>query len=79
MSYNLIGHSGSPECSGEINIETSAKKQCSFNLNLTNWLNKIQKFNIDIIILEQSSIATFFRGPSIIALNPLVSKDIPFR
>ena len=77
--YKLRGYAAAPECSGQLSVETSAKKPASFSIKVNNWLPELQKLNVTIDITEKPSPATFVIAANAVEVGPNGTKDFPLR
>jgi hypothetical protein len=50
--YQLKGYADKPECFSEIVLESSAKKAVATTIQLNNWLDVMQKFNVTVELSE---------------------------
>ena len=79
QAYQLIGVAGKPECSGDIVIETPAKKVGSSNIKLNNWLGESQRFKVEVELTEKPTPATFVIIANVIDIAPYATKEVPIR
>lgn len=79
LLYNLLGYAEAPELSGQITIETIAKKSTNVNISLTNWLNLSQEFQVHVDLVDMPSPATFIIAANIVELGPNITKEFPLR
>merc|ERR1711871_1485239 len=77
--YNLEGNAGPPECSGELSVETVAKKPAMVTAKINNWLGEAQKFRTSIEMLEQPSPACFLVAANAVEVGPLGLKEFHMR
>ena len=77
--YNLQGTAGSPECSGQLSVETTAKKATIVTIKLVNWLGESQKFRTSIEMLEQPSPACFLVAANAVEIGPRGAKEFHMR
>jgi hypothetical protein len=75
----LKGNAGPPECSSQVNIETSAKKPTTVNVKLENWLGETQKFNVGVELFEKSSPANSIIAANVVEVAPNGTKEFPIR
>jgi hydrocephalus-inducing protein len=79
QAYQLVGVAGKPECSGDITIETPAKKVGSSSIKLNNWLGESQRFKVDVELTEKPTPATFVIIANVIDVAPYATKEVPIR
>lgn len=77
--YNLSGTASAPQCSGQLTVETPAKKPARVSIKLANWLGETQKFLTEIEMLEQSCPATFITAANAIEIGPHGEREFHMR
>jgi len=77
--YNLVGYAGPPTCSGQVVLETSAKKSQTSTIKIVNWLKETQKLKVTVDLSEKPSPATFIIAANAVEVNPSGTKEFPIR
>ena len=77
--YNLVGYAGPPTCSGEVVLETTAKKPQTSTIKIVNWLKETQKLKVTVDLSEKPSPATFIIAANAVEVNPSGTKEFPIR
>jgi hydrocephalus-inducing protein len=77
--YNLKGNAGPPECSGTVEVETTAKKPVNTGVKITNWLTDTQQLNVTIELNETPSPATFLIAANKLEIGASSAKEFPVR
>ena len=77
--YTLRGYAGPPDCSGTLELETTAKKAATTTVKLNNWLSETQKLKVTVDLTEKPSEATFIVAANAVEVNPNGSKEFPIR
>jgi hydrocephalus-inducing protein len=77
--YKLRGYAGHPECSGQLSVETPAKKPAQLSIKVNNWLAQPQRLQVTVDLLEQPSPATFVIAANAVEVGPNGTKEFPLR
>ena len=77
--YKLAGQSGAPECSGQLAVETPAKKAATVTIHVDNWLHESQKLDVEVELFEKASPATFIIAANATEVMPKGTKEFPIR
>ncbi len=77
--YTLRGYAGPPACSGQLELETRAKRPATTTVKLNNWLSETQKLKVTVDLTEKPSPATFIVAANAVEVNPNGSKEFPIR
>lgn len=77
--YKLSGNAGAPECSGIVEVETSAKKPVNTGVKINNWLTETQQLNVTIDLQEKPSPATFIIAANKLEVGASSTKEFPIR
>ena len=77
--YQLHGYAGPPECSGLLEMETSAKKPANIGVKLSNWLAESQSLKVTIDLTEKPSPATFLVAANAVEVGANSVKEFPLR
>lgn len=77
--YKLVGTAGPPNCSGQLSVETPAKKAAIMIVKVNNWLNETQRFDVSVDIREKPTPATFVIAANATEIGPQGTKEFPVR
>ena len=71
LLYRLKGQADAPEAITTVENTTPAKSQCSVNIDVANWLAKLQRLNVYFSKVPETCT---LQGPKMIEIPPLSSK-----
>jgi len=77
--YKLRGIAGAPECSGEVTVETPAKKPATVTLKVKNWLAETQSLNVTVNLTDMPTPASFIVAANVTEIGPNGTKEFPLR
>jgi hydrocephalus-inducing protein len=77
--YKLRGEAGAPECSGQVSVETPAKKPAIVILKVKNWLAETQSLDVSVEIMEKPTPASFIVAANVTEIGPNGTKEFSLR
>jgi hydrocephalus-inducing protein len=77
--YKLRGEAGAPECSGQVSVETAAKKPATVILRVKNWLAETQRLDVAVNLTEKPTPASFIVAANVTEIGPNGTKEFPLR
>ena len=77
--YKLRGEAGEPECSGQVTVETAAKKAATVTLKVKNWLPETQQLDVSVSLTEKPTPASFIVAANVTEIGPNGTKEFPLR
>jgi hypothetical protein len=77
--YKLRGEAGAPECSGQVSVETAAKKPATVILKVKNWLADTQRLDVSVNLTDKPTPASFIVAANVTEIGPNGTKEFPLR